>query len=56
MTKDKLMELRFVILAVIIGVIMMIGCIITDFNVIDSFYILFLVSCVIRYAYIARKN
>lgn len=56
MTKEKLKELRFVILAVILGSILVFSCIVADFNVIDFFYLLFLVSCIIRYVYIAKKN
>lgn len=56
MTKEKLKELQFVILAGVLGTIALLGCIIAEFNVVDMLYLIFLVGCAIRYIYICRKN
>ncbi len=56
MSKEKLLELRFVIVAFIIGSVVLMGCAMRNFNMLDLLYILFLISCVVRYIYITKKN
>lgn len=56
MSKEKLLELRFVLVAFIIGFIVLVSCAIKNFNMLDLLYVLFLISCIVRYVYITKKN
>ena len=56
MSKSKLGEEKYVWMTIIVGIALIIGSLIVEFNYVDAAYLVFLGTCFIRYVIINRKN
>lgn len=56
MSKNRLFNVKYVLMAVIILSFLVIGSLILNFNYLDAFYLIFLLTCVIRYIIICKEK
>jgi len=56
MSKSTLWEKKYVLMAISALIFLVAGSVIVDFNYLDAAYLLFIVTCIIRYILICKSN
>lgn len=55
MTTDKSKDSKYVVLVCIMGMLLVLGSAVVKFNFLDIAYLLFVITCLVKYLVISRK-
>ncbi len=56
MTIENAKEMKYVVSCLSVGALIVLGSALTEQNILDYFYVLFIISCLIRYIFICKKK